>query len=64
MHKRRTGAHVIMMKRPNLVTGLTANGADAIIAQGFDAAFSRPRFIDAAFPVGDEDAHVTLRIKD
>jgi hypothetical protein len=27
------------------------------------AVISRPRFSDAAFAVGDEDAHVTLRIK-
>jgi hypothetical protein len=30
---------------------------------GIRAAISRPRFSDAAFAVGDEDAHVTLRIK-
>ena len=27
------------------------------------AVISHPRFSDAAFPVGDEDAHMTLRIK-
>ena len=27
------------------------------------AVFSRPQFIDAAFPVGGEDAQVTLHIK-
>lgn len=33
------------------------------LSNGIRAVFSRPRFIDAAFPVGGEDAHVTLRIK-
>jgi uncharacterized protein (DUF2141 family) len=33
------------------------------LSNGIRAVFSRPRFIDAAFAVGGEDAHVTLRIK-
>jgi uncharacterized protein (DUF2141 family) len=33
------------------------------LSNGIRAVISRPRFIDAAFPVGGEDAHVTLRIK-
>jgi uncharacterized protein (DUF2141 family) len=33
------------------------------LSNGIRAVFSRPRFIDAAFPVGDKDAQVTLRIK-
>jgi uncharacterized protein (DUF2141 family) len=33
------------------------------LSNGIRAVISRPRFIDAAFAVGDEDAHVTLRIK-
>jgi uncharacterized protein (DUF2141 family) len=33
------------------------------LSNGIRAVFSRPRFIDAAFPVGDDDTHVTLRIK-
>ena len=32
-------------------------------SNGIRAVISRPRFIDAAFPVGDQDARVTLRIK-
>jgi uncharacterized protein (DUF2141 family) len=33
------------------------------LSNGIRAVFRRPRFTDAAFPVGGEDAHVTLRIK-
>jgi uncharacterized protein (DUF2141 family) len=33
------------------------------LSNGIRAVISCPRFIDAAFAVGDEDAHVTLRIK-
>ena len=33
------------------------------LSNAIRAVISRPRFSDAAFPVGDEDAHVTLRIK-
>jgi uncharacterized protein (DUF2141 family) len=33
------------------------------LSNGIRAVFSRPRFIDAAFPVTGEDAHVTLRIQ-
>jgi uncharacterized protein (DUF2141 family) len=33
------------------------------LSNGIRAVFSRPRFIDASFPVGGEDAHVILRIK-
>ena len=33
------------------------------LSNGIRAVFSRPRFIDAAFPVGSEDAHETLLIK-
>jgi uncharacterized protein (DUF2141 family) len=33
------------------------------LSNGIRAVFSRPRFIDAAFPVNREDAHVTLRIQ-
>jgi uncharacterized protein (DUF2141 family) len=33
------------------------------LSNGIRAVFSRPRFIDAAFPVGGEDAHVTLHIE-
>jgi len=33
------------------------------LSNGIRAVISRPRFSDAAFAVGEEDAHVTLRIK-
>jgi uncharacterized protein (DUF2141 family) len=33
------------------------------LSNGIRAVISRPRFSDAAFAVGDQDAHVTLRIK-
>lgn len=33
------------------------------LSNGIRAVFSRPRFIDAAIPVGSEHAHVTLCIK-
>jgi uncharacterized protein (DUF2141 family) len=33
------------------------------LSNGIRAVISRRRFSDAAFAVGDEDAHVTLRIK-
>ena len=33
------------------------------LSNGIRAVISRPRFSDVAFAVGDEDAHVTLRIK-
>ena len=33
------------------------------LSNGIRAVISRPRFIDAAFTVGGDDAHVTLRIK-
>lgn len=33
------------------------------LSNGIRTIFSRPRFVDAAFPVGSEDAHVTLLIK-
>jgi uncharacterized protein (DUF2141 family) len=33
------------------------------LSNGIRAVMSRPRFSDVAFAVGDEDAHVTLRIK-
>lgn len=33
------------------------------LSNGIRAVFSRPRFIDAAFAVTGEDAHVTLRIQ-
>ena len=33
------------------------------LSNGIRAVISHPRFSDAAFAVGDEDARVTLRIK-
>ena len=33
------------------------------LSNGIRAVISRPRFIDAAFPVGGEETHVALRIK-
>jgi uncharacterized protein (DUF2141 family) len=33
------------------------------LSNGIRAVIGRPRLSDAAFAVGDEDAHVTLRIK-
>jgi hypothetical protein len=33
------------------------------LSNGIRAVISRPRFSDAAFAVGDEDAHVRLRIR-
>ena len=53
---------------PGAANRLPATKSMAIVStfalsNGIPAVISRPRFSDAAFAVGDEDAHVTLRIK-